>query len=110
MHARLRSAFPALLLAAGILLATAVSVSIRNQPEWALAGPLVLGGAIVAARFLANRLSVLKTSYVPAMIIGAAMVTAGSMVAVADPKLVPLLMPVLGVSALPMLQARVCVA
>lgn len=110
MQARLRSASPALLLAAGILVATAIAVSVRNQPAWALAGPLLLGGAILAARWLANRLSSRSDSYVPAMIMGAAMVAAGAMVAIVDPKLVPMLMPVLGASALPVLQAKACAA
>ena len=110
MHARLRTAFPALLLAAGILSATAISVSVETRPAWALAGPLVLGVAIVAARVLANRASSRGDSYVPAMIIGAVMVTSGAIVAVVDPKLVPLLMPILGASALPVLQARACAA
>lgn len=106
MQARFRALLPALLLAAGILGATALSLSSATSLAWALAGPLALAIVVLAARWLGNRLLVRTDSYRSAMILAGAVFVAGALVAFADASSVPMLMPILGACAATVLVSR----
>jgi hypothetical protein len=87
-------------LAGGILLATAVSL-------WsALGGLSLLIVTILATGALADRLLSRTHSLHNAMIHAGGVVVAGAIVTLTDASMVPLLMPVLGASALTLLTPR----
>lgn len=96
MRIELRRLFPPLLLAAGILGATGISLLSLRSPTWALAGPLLLGATVVVSRVAENRLRSRSESNHSAFILGAAVFLAGAIVAVSDPSSVSQMLPVLG--------------
>ena len=89
---------PAVLMAAGFLAATAVSLASGRSFAWAMAGPLMLAATLFAVNALRHRELPPKHWYGDA-ILGAAIVAAGAIVALADPAFVPSLMPILGTCA-----------
>lgn len=99
------SVFPALLLAAGILAATAVSLLSSTSLAWALAGPAILMGTIVAAVAMVERAVSGR-----AMILGGGVFLACAIVAFADASSVPMMMPILGACAGVALVPKRCVA
>lgn len=99
------SVFPPLLLAAGVLAATAVSLLSSTSLAWALAGPAILMGTIVLAVAMVERVVSART-----MILGGGVFLAGAIVAFADASAVPLMMPILGACAGVALVPRRCVA
>lgn len=106
MQARFRSLVPALLLAAGVLGTTALSLWSATSLAWALAGPLALAVVVVAARALDRRLLGRTDSYGAAMILAGAVFGGGAMVAFADAASVPAFMPILGACAAMVLMPR----
>jgi hypothetical protein len=110
MQARFRSLVPSLLLAAGILGATAVSLWSATSLAWALAGPLALAVVVIAAKAVSNRLLSRADSYVPAMIMAGGVFASGAMVAFGDPASMPMFMPILGACTAMVLTPRRCVA
>jgi hypothetical protein len=97
------SVLPAIGLAAGILVATAVSLWSSRSLAWALAGPAVLSVTVLlAAR--SNR------SSIPAAIMAGGLFLAGTIVALADRSSVPMMMPILGACAVAVLPPRRCVS
>ena len=99
MKRELRSLLPALLLAAGCLLATAVSLWSSRSLAWALAGPALLALTVVAAGALRRRIESRPQSYTADAIMGGAVIASGAMVAVVDPSHVILMMPILSACA-----------
>jgi hypothetical protein len=99
MRTTFKSLLPALLLAAGILIASAVSLLSARSWVWAMAGPVLLGVFVIASKALSNRVLARTDSYRVAILMALAVVVAGAIVAFADSAAVPLLMPILGGSA-----------
>ncbi len=91
------SLVPSLLLGLGVIGATAVSVLTPESLPWALAGPLLLAGTLVAAAAVRARMG--TRAYAAPMILGGAIVAAGALLALADPAFVPAMMPILGACA-----------
>lgn len=88
---------PAVLLALGVILATAVSVWAADSQWLVLTGPLVLALALLGADALTSRLR--GEPFVPSwlgLVMGAVFLGASLIVALADPTRVALLIPVLG--------------
>lgn len=108
MQTKFKSHLPALFLAAGVLGASAVSLMGSRSFAWALAGPSLLAGVVIAARMLSNRVLLRTDPYSGAVIIAGAVFVAGVMVAVVDPASVMLLMPLLGGCAASVLVAERC--
>lgn len=97
MKTNFRSLVPALLLAAGIVSATAVSL-------WsALGGLSLLIASILTTGAMADRLLTRTYSLRAAMIHAGAVVVAGAIVAITDASMVPMLVPILGASAVTLL-------
>ena len=92
MKTPFRTLWPALLLAAGILASSAVSLLSYRFPAWAMAGPLLLAVVTVATGARVH-------SYTRSLILGGAVLLAGGIVALADPASVPAIMPILGACA-----------
>lgn len=90
-----RSLLPAVLLAAGTLAATAVSV----WGPWALAGPAVMAVTVVATGAVRGRLAA-------DAIMGGAVLAAGAIVAAVDPSAVVMMMPILSACAATTLIAK----
>ena len=105
MKMNFRSLFPAMLLAAGVLAATAVSLSSSRSLAWALAGPAILMATILAAGAMEDRVVSVRT-----MILGGAVFVAGAIVGFTDPSSVPAMMPILGTCGVAVLAPRRCIA
>ncbi len=101
-----RSLVPPLLLAAGILAATAVSLRSSESFAWALAGPFVMAATVVGFRRRAHS----RRQRFATVLVSSAIFIAGAIVAVADPAGVPLMMPILGACAAMPLFPRACAA
>ena len=104
MKKRYQSLLPSIILALGILGATALSVSTKQSSWLVLIGPLMLAGAIVAAHMTEVRLySNPRTSMGVTLMIAAAFITVSVIVALRDPTRVPIIIPILGSAAAVML-------
>jgi hypothetical protein len=91
---------PSLLVGIGIILATLVAVLAAKSGSLILAAPLVLALAVVGADVLARRLRGASSGLSPAaLILAAAFLLAGAIVASRDPSLVSSLIPIIGVTA-----------
>ena len=111
MKRDVRSLLPALLLAAGCLVATAVATWSSRSLALALAGPVVLAVTIVAAGAVRRRLLSQPQSYVADAIMAGAVVASGAIVAVVEPSSVILMMPILSAcAAMTLLPKRRCAA
>lgn len=110
MQARFRSLVPSLLLAAGILGATALSLLSATSLAWALAGPLALAVVVIASKALDNRLMSRADSYGAATIMAGGVFAGGAIVAFGDPSSVPMMMPILGACTAVVLTPRRCAA
>jgi hypothetical protein len=99
MRIELKRLVPYLLLAAGILGATGISLLSSRSLAWALAGPLLLAATVVVSRVVENRLLSRSDSTVSAFILAATVLVAGAVVAVSDPASVSKLLPILGACA-----------
>ncbi len=94
-----------LLLAAGILVATAISLRSERSLLWALAGPAMLSATIVFVSAMERR------SRVTAMVIAIGLFLSAAIVAVADASHVSMMMPILGAcSVAVLLPQRLCAA
>ncbi len=101
MKKHLRGLLPSLILALGILGATALSVRMPESSWWVLTGPLALAAATVAASVVDNRLRSTSRPYMGvALGLGAIIVVAAAIVALKDPSHVPSTIPILGAAAL----------
>ena len=86
-----------LILAAGILGATIVSMLAAESAWWVLAGPLIMALATVVAVLAERRVhGPSRGAMAAALIFGAAMVLAGVILAVKNPLGVAVAMPILG--------------
>ncbi|HEX7828005.1 MAG TPA: hypothetical protein VF787_00035 [Thermoanaerobaculia bacterium] len=99
MRTTFKSLLPPMVFAAGILIASAVSLLSARSWVWAMAGPVLLGVFIIAAKALSNRLLARADSYRVAILMAIAVVLASAIVAFSDLSDVKLLLPVLGASA-----------
>lgn len=107
----LKTASPYLLLAAGVLGATALSVATEEHGAWVLTGPVLLGASVLAAAVLARRLGVgRRASYVAAAITAGSFVLAGGIVLLRGAELVPELVPLLGTMGIVALGSPTCCA
>lgn len=91
---------PSLVVAAGIVAATFVAVLAAKSGWLVMAGPLLLGLAVVSADVLGSRLR--GESAVPswpALLLGATFLVAGVIVTLREPSLVKTLIPTIGSSA-----------
>ena len=97
MKKHLRNLLPSLILALGILGATALSVRMTESGWWVLTGPLVLAAATVTASVLSFRLRPTpRRGTGVALALGAILVVAAAIVALKDPARVPDMVPILG--------------
>ncbi|MBV9496657.1 MAG: hypothetical protein JOZ54_20605 [Acidobacteria bacterium] len=92
---RKRPLLPELLLAAGIMGATALSLPSARSWAWAMVGPVALAATIVGVSALRRGGRV----QAPDFILAAAVILGGVIVAAADLGAVPIIMPILGASA-----------
>ena len=90
---------PSLLVAFGMIASSLVAVTANGSVWRALAACVVLALATVAAGIVSRRPGESFHRTISAAVAAAAIVIAGTLVAFRDPKLVTLLLPVLGVSA-----------
>ena len=98
---------PNLLVGAGIVAATFVAVLAAGSGWLVLAGPLLLALTVVGADVLSSRLrgKSSRPSW-PALLLGSSFLLSGLIVALRDPILVKTLIPVIGVTAWPVLLLR----
>jgi len=101
LNTDVRSLVPSLLLAAGVLVATLISLRSSSSLLWALAGPFALAATLVVVASIAS-----QQASAPAWIMGGSLFLAGAIVALADAASVPLMMPILGACAAVVLMPR----
>ncbi len=88
---------PSLLVAAGILLSTFVAVRTAESGAWVLTAPVLLALALIGADMLAARLRGEASGPSPAaLLLGGAVVLASAILALRDPALVKMFLPVTG--------------
>ena len=92
---------PALVLAGGILISTAAAVLTSGSPWTVAAGPLLFAAAVLGADVLGRRAESSAPSR-EALVLAAAFLVACGTIALADPRLLPAVIPVLGGSAVSM--------
>lgn len=91
---------PSLLVGVGILVSTFVAVRTAESGWWVLAAPLLLALTVVGADVMGSRLRGKPSGPSwPALLLGGAFLLSGLIVALRDPSLVKLFIPVVGASA-----------
>lgn len=91
---------PSLLVAIGILASTFVAVRTADSGWWVLSAPLLLALTVVGADVMGSRLRGLSSgpSWV-SLLLGATFLLSGAIMALRDPSLVKLFIPIVGSSA-----------
>lgn len=94
-----RNLGPTLLVALGIVVATLVAKRMADSGWWVMAGPMLLALSVVCADLFQARLRGERPlPSAGALLIGCTFLAAGFVVALRDPGLVKLLIPVVGAS------------
>jgi hypothetical protein len=88
---------PSLVVALGIILASLAAVLTTESGWWVMTGPLLLSLSVVGADLLHARLAGESSAPSPAaLLLGGSFLLASAIVAISDPFLVALLIPVIG--------------
>lgn len=91
---------PSLLTGVGILVSTLIAVRTAGSGMWVLVAPLFLALTVVGADVMASRLRGLASGPSwPSLLLAGAFLLSGLIVALRDPILVKLFVPVVGASA-----------